>query len=89
MSAQKKKNVTHLAVLFTICGVFLLLIAVGGLVFRCRALELRLEDMFIESMTSHTLESGEKARLLIDDTQVMLEDAVEILTKDGRSLDKG
>ena len=88
MSAQSKRNVTQLAMLFTICGVFLLVIGVGGLIIRCRMLELRLDEMFIESMISHTVESGEDARQLIDDTQILLEDSVRLLEQDGRPLNK-
>ena len=79
MSAPKNKDVTRLAILFTTCGVLLLLIAVGGLVLRCRTLETRLDEMLLQSMTSHTEVSGKEAKRLIDDTQVLLEDAVRLL----------
>lgn len=88
MSTQKKKNVTRLAMLFTACGVLLLVIGVGGLLIRCRTLELRLDEMFMESLTFHTVESGEEARQLIEDTQTLLEDFVQLLEEDGRPLEK-
>lgn len=87
MSAQKKK-ITRLAILFTVCGVLLLMVAVGSLIFRCRALERRLDEVFLESLTSHTVESGEDARQMVKDMQILLEDAVHLLETDGRPLDK-
>ena len=83
MSIQKKKDVTRLAMLFTVCGALLLIFGVGGLIIRCRMLELRLDEMFMESMMSHTIESGEDARQLIDDTKTLLEDSVQMLEGDG------
>ena len=88
MSTLNKKNITRLALLFTICGILLLAVAVGGLVLRCRALEQRLDAAFLESLTAHTAESGESARELIEDTQTLLENAVRLLEQDGRPLDK-
>ena len=88
MSIQKKKDVTRLAMLFTVCGALLLIFGVGGLIIRCRMLELRLDEMFMESMMSHTIESGEDARQLIDDTKTLLEDSVQMLEGDGRPLEK-
>ena len=79
MAAPKNKDVTRLAILFTICGVILLTVAVGGLVLRCRTLEKRLDEMLLQSMTSHTEVSGKEAKRLIDDTQVLLEEAVRLL----------
>lgn len=83
MSEQKKKDVTRLAILFTVCGVLLLVVAVGSLIVRCRTLEQRLDEMFMESMISHTQESGADARQLIDDTQLLLQDAVRLLEENG------
>ena len=37
---------------------------------------------------SHTIESGEDARQLIDDTKTLLEDSVQMLEGDGRPLEK-
>ena len=79
MAAPKHKDVTLLAILFTVCGVLLLAIAVGGLVLRCRTLESRLDGMLLQSMTSHTEVSGKEAKRLIDDTQILLEEAVRLL----------
>ena len=87
MTTQNKKNITRLALLFTICGVLLLAVAVGSLILRCRALEQRLDAAFLESLTAHTLESGESARELIENTQILLGDAVRLLERDGRPLD--
>lgn len=88
MAAPEKKNMTRLAVLFTLCGVLLLILAVGGLIVRCRTLEHRLDEIFMESMMSHTEESGKDAQQLIDDTQILLEDTVQLLETDGRPLEK-
>lgn len=88
MSAQKKKNITRLAILFTVCGVLLLTVAVGGLFLRCRALEKRLDEAFLESLTAHAADSGENAGELIEDTQTLLENAARRLERDGRPLDK-
>lgn len=88
MAVPKNKDVTRLAILFTVCGVLLLTIAIGGLVLRCRTLETRLDEMLLESMTSHTESSGEGAKELIDDTQVLLERADRLLEADGRTLEK-
>ncbi len=88
MSAQKKKHITHLALLMTGCGVFLLIMAVGSLIVRCRTLEMRLDEMLLESLASHTQANGESAQQLIDDTQMLLEDAVLLLEEDGRLPDK-
>lgn len=88
MSTQNKKNITRQAVVITVCGIFLLAVAIGSLILRCRTLELRLDEVFLESMTAHTVESGENARQLIDDTQKLLEDAALLLKRDGRPLDK-
>ena len=87
MTTQNKKNITRLALLFTVCGVLLLAVAVGSLILRCRALEQRLDAAFLESLTAHTLESGESARELIENTQILLGDAVRLLERDGRPLD--
>ena len=46
MTTQNKKNITRLALLFTVCGVLLLAVAVGSLILRCRALEQRLDAAF-------------------------------------------
>ena len=89
MTTQNKKNITRLALLFTVCGVLLLAVAVGSLILRCRALEQRLDAAFLESLTAHTLESGESARELIENTQILLGDAVRLLEGDGRPLDAG
>ncbi len=88
MSAQKKKHITQLALLMTGCGVFLLIMAVGSLIVRCRTLEMRLDEMLLESLASHTQANGESAQKLIDDTQMLLEDAVLLLEEDGRLPDK-
>ena len=88
MAAPKNKDVTRLAILFTVCGVLLLTIAIGGLVLRCRTLETRLDEMLLQSMTSHAESSGEGARELIDDTQTVLERADRLLEADGRALEK-
>ena len=88
MDAQKKKNVTLRATLFTVCGLLLLAAAISGLILRCRTLEVRLDDVFMESLVSHTTESGMRAQGLIDDTQILLEDAVTLLMEDGRGLNK-
>lgn len=79
MAAPKNKDVTRLAILFTVCGVLLLTIAIGGLVLRCRTLETRLNGMLLQSMTSHTEVSGTEAKRLIDDTQALLEEAARLL----------
>ena len=47
MPAGKKKYSTKLAILVTACGVVLLGVVVGGLILRCRALELRLDEVFL------------------------------------------
>lgn len=88
MSAQNKKNITRLAILFTACGVLLLAVAVGGLFLRCRALEKRLDEAFLESLTAHAVDSGKNAGKLIEDTQILLENAAQRLEQDGRPLDK-
>lgn len=88
MSALNKKNITRLALLFTVCGILLLAVAVGGLFLRSRALERRLDEAFLESLTAHTEDSGSSARQLIEDTRILLEDAVQLLEQDGRPLDK-
>ncbi len=88
MPAGKKKYSTKLAILVTACGVVLLGVVVGGLILRCRALELRLDEVFLESLRSHTIESGRSAQRLIDETQLLLEDAVLLLKEKERPLDK-
>ena len=88
MSAQKKKNITLLAVLFTVCGVLLLAVAVGSQIIRCRALELRLDEVFIESLSAHTTMRGKGGLELISDTQILLEDATSLLEGDSRPLEK-
>ena len=89
MAAPKKKDVTWLAILFTVCGVLLLTVAIGGLVLRCRTLEKRMDEMLLQSMTSHAQSSGEGAKELIDDTQVILERADQLLEAYDRPLEKG
>ena len=88
MAAPKNRDVTRLAILFTVCGVLLLMVAIGGLILRCRALEKRLDGMLLQSMTSHTESSGKGAKTLIDDTQILLERADRLLEADGRPLEK-
>ena len=88
MSGNRRKNMTHLAVLFTVCGALLLIAASGSLIVRCRALELRLDEVFMESLTAHTRMRGEGARQLIDDTEILVEDAVRLLEEDSRPLEK-
>jgi len=74
--------------LFTICGIVLLVVVMGWLIIRCRTMELRLDEMFVQSISSHTAESGKDAKQLVDDTRITLQDAVYMLEKDGRPLDK-
>ena len=88
MAAPKNKDVTQLAILFTVCGVLLLTIAIGGVILRCRTLEIRMDEMLLQSMTSHAQSSGEGAKELIDDTQILLERADRLLEADGRALAK-
>ena len=88
MSGNRRKNMTHLAVLFTVCGALLLIAASGSLIVRCRALELRLDEVFMESLTAHTRMRGEGARQLIDDTESLVEDAGRLLEEDSRPLEK-
>ena len=85
---QGKNNQTVTAASVAVCGVLLLIAAVGSLILYCRTLELRLDNVLQESLISHTVESGEDARQMIDDTQLLLQDAVQLLEEDGRELNR-
>lgn len=88
MPVRNKKYITRLSILITSCAVILLGVALGGLLLRCRSLELRLNEMFLESLMSHTIESGNRAQRLIDETLVLLEDSIRLLQEKDQPLDK-
>jgi len=87
MTEQRKKNTGRLTSVLTVCGAILLAVVVGALIVRSRTLELRLDNMLLESIVSHTTESGSDAKQLVDDTRLTLQDAVQMLEQDGRPLD--
>ena len=58
---QGKNNQTVTAASVAVCGVLLLIAAVGSLILYCRTLELRLDNVLQESLISHTVESGERS----------------------------
>ena len=72
---SKQKNVARMAVVLTVCGALLLIVAVGSLVLRCRTLEFRLNEMYLESLTAHTVEAGDGAGYLIHYAETAMKNA--------------
>ncbi|MCI9157293.1 MAG: diguanylate cyclase [Lawsonibacter sp.] len=75
MLNDKKKKTTRWMAVFSVCGILLLAVALGSLMVRCRSLELRLNDMFLESLTAHTGEAGEGAGYLLHYAETVLKNA--------------
>ena len=86
---SKQKNVARMAVVLTVCGALLLIVAVGSLVLRCRTLEFRLNEMYLESLTAHTGEAGEGAGYLIHYGETALKNIDLLIEEESRAPEKG
>ena len=86
---SKQKNVARMAVVLTVCGALLLMVAVGSLVLRCRTLEFRLNEMYLESLTAHTGEAGEGAGYLIHYGETALKNIDLLIEEESRAPEKG
>lgn len=88
MPNRKKRNITRSAILLTICGALLLVAAIGNLILRCRTLELRLNEMYLESLTAHTGEAGEGAGYLLHYGETALKNMDLLIEEEFRAPEK-
>ena len=72
MDERSKRSMTWQAALLTVCGGTLLVLLFGMLVIRYRTVEAELDRMLMESLTAHTVESGEGAGYLIRYAETVL-----------------
>lgn len=79
---------TWLAILFTVCGAFLLVSLFGMLLLRYRTVEAELDRMLVESLTAHTVEAGEGAEYLLNYTETALKNANLLLKEERRAPEK-
>lgn len=88
MNKQRKKTITSLSVVLTVCGAVLLVFILGMLIMRCRSVESELDRMLIESLTAHTAEAGANAGELLHDVSAVLDAGEQLLSMSGRPAEK-
>ena len=82
MTKQSKQTMTWSAVLLTICGAILLILLIGMLFIRYRAVETELDRMLNESLTAHTVEAGDGAGYLIHYAETAMKNANLLLQEE-------
>ncbi len=87
MARPEKQNRSRLTLVFIACVVILLALVLGMLVIRCRTLEQELDRVLLESLTAHTIESGDGVKDLIKEARTVLDNAAQALLADGRPLE--
>lgn len=88
VAEKRKKTMTRLAILLTVSGAVVLVVAFWMLIMRYKAVETELDRMLTESLTAHTAEAGEGAGYLLHYAETAMKNADLLLKEDLRAPEK-